>query len=512
MFARDFESEYGVDISVASALRICTTPRLRVDPLRDAGHYVGACRRMMARRGQEIERNDGRLLAVGYDHQSPRAWLADGGGYARFLAYYNRAACRPQAPGSPYNCEPLDIAACWRLGIPARDVRRFGWLMHVAGEVAPRKLGLFRLASAIAGAGLSKHPTNVGRGLARRKRAFARMVRALSRVSLRQRAVDGGRVVQWSPKVLQYFGRMSPELQEVAVVCTLRVLPLDVNIVMPRHMPWSAIADAHRAMVARPIVRIAWMAGKRLAKAADDIVLAPAYPHVPLAIAARICRGESPAQVSGGQLSRREAHEWLRAGGAGTPTEWLCRQLPGNSVLRDIAVARWATAVHGRGQWEQLTRIRKIAGPHGQRLEVRFVDKLDEIMVEDLADGPATTVAAAFEAAAQRAGEAYQNRLLGDCRVLCRVPPRWRPYRCIRILRTPAQLAAEGRDMEHCVGTYVSAVESGKSYILALSVCGHRSTAEITADGRVLQHRSRQNREPNTLCKRALARFLEFRT
>jgi len=117
-------------------------------------------------------------------------------------------------------------------------------------------------------------------------------------------------------------------------------------------------------------------------------------------------------------------------------------------------------------------------------------------------------VDAAFERAAARAGAKWLDQARSDHRVLQSLPRGWRLYRCMRHLCTPAMLVREGESMSHCVGSYASAVEGGQSVILALNVTGHRSTAEITPSGRVLQHRGPHNSDPHPLCQRVLERFL----
>src|SRR5690606_3879577 len=68
--------------------------------------------------------------------------------------------------------------------------------------------------------------------------------------------------------------------------------------------------------------------------------LAPSYP-VSEEQAARLARGETPVQLSDGQLTKKEAHLWL-LGGGGEPLDWLCQRLPaGCPPVRSFAVARW---------------------------------------------------------------------------------------------------------------------------------------------------------------------------
>jgi len=56
-------------------------------------------------------------------------------------------------------------------------------------------------------------------------------------------------------------------------------------------------------------------------------ILTPIYPNIPLSYAIRLCRDETPQQITGGQLTRREAHEWLLDGGPSNVIAWRCSWL-----------------------------------------------------------------------------------------------------------------------------------------------------------------------------------------
>src|SRR5690606_13242207 len=127
-----------------------------------------------------------------------------------------------------------------------------------------------------------------------------------------------------------------------------------------------------------------------------------------------------------------------------------------------------------------------------------------EIQACDLVRGAATGVHVAFERAAERFGSAWLEEHRSNHKLL-RSPPPWRLYRkCMRYLLTPAQLIEEGQELGHCVGTYVQSVEQGQSVIVAINVLGQRSTLELGADGRCLQHRGHRNGEPPELNRRVV--------
>jgi hypothetical protein len=88
---------------------------------------------------------------------------------------------------------------------------------------------------------------------------------------------------------------------------------------------------------------------------------------------------------------------------------------------------------------------------------------------------------------------------------LAATPHWWKPARCARLLMSAAELAVEGKVMQHCVAGYAGYVRRGESVIVALNVCEHRSTVELDRAGHVRQHKGFGNNEPHELCRRALA-------
>lgn len=251
--------------------------------------------------------------------------------------------------------------------------------------------------------------------------------------------------------------------------------------------------------------------------------LAPEYPRASLSQACALRQGQSPLSLARREgadeaFTRREAHQWLSESPATPPLTWFASQLGGVGSLRSWTVARWVAAVRRRpAEWSALLRDREFPGPAGQRATGRFLDRLDEVQDEDLVEGTRTGVVRAFERAAERLGEAYLSRLGRDHRELAPEPV-WRVPRAgsramptARWLRTPAALVREGREMHHCVGGYSCAVEAGSCHILAVNVCGERGTAEMSADGRVLQWFGRSDQRPPERATRWLNRWLRRR-
>lgn len=262
----------------------------------------------------------------------------------------------------------------------------------------------------------------------------------------------------------------------------------------------------------------------RLPRAPLGAWLAPEYPHVNVEQARQLRAGVPPRELArqadpDSELTAAEAHRWLSDAPQMSPLRWLSRELfrklnvAGKVpfAMRSWAVARWAQrVVSSRPEREALLRRRQLMGPGGQVISVRFVDRLDEIQEVDLVEGIRTGVQRAYERAAARVGADRLEELAKDHRVLARIPAHW-PRRLgarVRVLVTAAELVAEGREMQHCVGGYAHAVESGRSMIVSIRAGGHRSTAEITPAGEVLQHHGRCNTRPSAVCDAVLRSLL----
>lgn len=536
-------TDYGVDFGAPGGLaQWYRMTDARDERITSAAHYVAACVRLagrgsisgvcrvgdedgkvrlwLSREPYDFDRHghlagrgiDGRLVAVGWNHETPRAWLS--GGLQRFLKYWILSSSRPAMAGSPYNVDPDHAYAAMRAGIP--PLAAGFWRPGIARQRAVRRARAARRSSVYQCAG---HPVGVTDGaLEQLGRLSPELQRALLHVS-------GYRQEVYGP-----LAPARPDGSRPVIGC--------------RDLRWDLVAPIARAMAADKSgrVRAAWATGRRqkeLARAAGcpsgpwwegpdnplDGALAtwlcPAYPWIRVQVAARICRGESPVDIADGQLTRAEAHKWLsetpgyvrtRDGAEGvTPIEWLQRRLPADvPPMRDIAVVRWLLDVQRRGSWAQLTRERTAHGPAGAEATYTYLSRVDEIMGEDLLRGNATRVEDAFRAAAERCGEAWLTALEDDHRVLAPATG-WPLYRkAMRELRTPAALVAEGRALQHCVGSYTSAVEAQTVVILGLAVAGQRSTVEIDRrTGRVLQHRGSRNGEPAPVLERLLSKFLQ---
>lgn len=507
------QAEYGIDDSAAGARqweRISSTRPAR--PIATAAQYVAVCRRLAR---DAIA--DGRLISVGFRRVPPSEWIRgerrDGRPARRlfdFLAWWSATQDRPNVVGSSYNADPKLAFRLWSAGpLVRRAISRIPvseWY-RVSGPRGLRRRWL-------------RHAAPIGR--------------ALRRSTVREVTV--------SAQALRRLGELSADMQAVAMRgAPQRATEEQANharsvVVRLRHLDWVGVRRAEQALArdtsGRVAVALAYRdpAGRarRLPEGFVDALdavcessvwggrdrwsawLCPAYPKATLEQAVRLCLGESPVSISGGQLSRREAHEWLSTAPELTPTEWLTRLLPGAPRVRSTAVARWLLDVHRRGGWGQLTRERDIHGPAGRVVRRALIDVLDEIQDVDLAEGPKTHVDMAFERAAERLARAHEASN-PDSDMLLAEPPKWRLYRGMRVLVTPRMLASEGRALGHCVSGYGPAVAAGQCVILSLTVGGHRSTAELSRDGRVYQHRGPSNEEPHPVHQRVLRAFVERR-
>ena len=316
-----------------------------------------------------------------------------------------------------------------------------------------------------------------------------------------------------SRKAIAVLGRLSPMLRWAAMD---GVVSGD-SPVRVRDLNWAAVAAAQGntkvAASYAPPRMLAELAGEGCSSAA---YLAPSFPRVSLTVARRLARGESPMSIYDTRgLTPKLAHKAMLAGVTRERlAEWWLAAVPEVAALpwglrdrlRSLWVAQWVIEVVRSGRWEAMERQRhQYVG--GQRLDFRFLDIIDEVQEDDivsLKDGVNTV----FGRASQRNGEEFYRRNKEDHRVLQPSLPSWTRTlpRFARVLNTPAQLATEGREMQHCVGTYVQAVESSQSVIIALRDTTGRSTVELSFDGRVVrQHFTVLNAEPPARHARWLA-------
>lgn len=237
-------------------------------------------------------------------------------------------------------------------------------------------------------------------------------------------------------------------------------------------------------------------------------VICPAYPRAPRELQARIALGARPADVLLG-LTAREAHEALSAS-ATDPVAWLLRDVSLTSRPRSVAVARWVLACLADPMRREALERARIGRVAGEEVRGRATDRLDEIDPIDLVGGNATGVDVALDAAGRRAYARWEAEASTRHEALASPPPWWRPIRCAQLLMSAADLAREGREMRHCVGTYAHHVRNKSGVIVSIAIRArygmHRATVYLSrSEPRVIEKHGADNASLDTLCERALA-------
>lgn len=198
---------------------------------------------------------------------------------------------------------------------------------------------------------------------------------------------------------------------------------------------------------------------------------------------------------------RYRAAEWQTWFDA--PWAWFTRHCPiGSFIPRTRRVAEWLVAKKEWAGWHRPLEVGY--GPDGQMQIVRPQDILDEVWDEDI---PHTKVSPerVFRAALARTSAEMLARIVKDNALLPPMP--WTTIHGVEQLTSGSALVAEGVRMNNCVGGYVDACRRGRCYIIRLP----NSTAEITPDGAVYQHRGRSNQHPPAGDVALLARWVQTR-
>ena len=202
--------------------------------------------------------------------------------------------------------------------------------------------------------------------------------------------------------------------------------------------------------------------------------------------------------LSGGQFTDKIAHQYLMENntpGYVDAMSWYARRI-GVPTHRSVKVMDWMSYLQKKGWWSEMEKVRtQYVGGEEQRFTA--LQLLDEIQEEDIITGK-EGVRVVLDRASARSGEEFYLASKDDHRTLRHGLPVWtkKMPRWIRVLNTRSLLATEGRDLKHCVGGYISAVESGKSIILSISSRHGRSTVECNDRMVVMQHRGVSNGVP----------------
>lgn len=493
--SREMIAEYGFDTSTTEGrltFEAYTVPPKVSRGDMTIGKYVRCVRRLTG------HGCDGRVIAVGFNTVTPhematmlRAWLA----------YWDAGQRRPGTVGSAFNVTPAWAFFCFLHGMPL-------WVSKVKEMRVPR----FRVVRTASGP----------RAVLPRRTATRlwRTIRASARRSAQHACIPLGK------DVLRFCGRLSAWEQALLLAMAARTY---------HDNGWRG----HGVLRVRDLPLTEWKEGLRDNKVAVEMATAlvagdchplypgihagtlarawaPGYPHVGESAAAKLCTGVTPVQLSGGELTRAEAHEWLstfaapiEGGGLTHPLGYLMQkyadELPDFS-FRSVAQLRWVLAVRRRGAWEEVTRERVERHPHEGEYRYRILDHLDEIQDEDLVEGPRTSVRRAFERAAQRRSAEAMAQMARMHQPVAPAPEAYISGLFARWLLSPAELEQEGREMRHCVAGYVTSVAKQQVAILAINVFGARSTVEVRlSDLAILQHRSVGNADAPLACQRVLS-------
>jgi hypothetical protein len=248
-----------------------------------------------------------------------------------------------------------------------------------------------------------------------------------------------------------------------------------------------------------------------------------AYPSAPLAWQVEIVLGKTPAEVTG--LTAREAHVYLSAKPGSVspiPALWVIGSGPAMRALRtgavigidSVPIARWYLQRWDDPEQQQaLLKERVERGPAGEEIRGRFIDRMDELVEGDLTPSVRKT----FENASNRMKIEFEEEMLRpkNQQILAPVPAWYTEMPGITLLDHGAQLVMEGREMKHCVATYIGRVRRGLSTIFSIRVPTEdgqvlRSTVELkpkTAE--IIQHKGVGNARPPAENMKALAHALE---
>lgn len=263
--------------------------------------------------------------------------------------------------------------------------------------------------------------------------------------------------------------------------------------------------------VLQPEVRATFRDSVLPAHVLSTDILPEKWRGLPVEDAAALVLGARPVDLAPG-LTAAEADAYLRwcaenrLRRSTDPADWVLASLGTDEDLPrpSLPVALWL-----RDRWRDpaqraaLTRERQgqIAGEvvHGT-----YLSRIDELLPDDLEK----SVEATFRKAAERLRVRMERALKKTDKRLTCAPDWFVPVEGVTLLDTGPALVEEGRQMKHCVATYATAVQSKKSLIFGINAGGCRSTAEVSYDLTVRQHKAQGNKEPAQPCKDRLTEAL----
>ena len=141
-----------------------------------------------------------------------------------------------------------------------------------------------------------------------------------------------------------------------------------------------------------------------------------------------------------------------------------------------------------------MRKVHVVYGPAGRTVSFTYMQKLDELHVEDLQNGINTSPDKAFERAARRLEEKARLDMGENMKFN---PAPFKAAKGIRQLMDSDSLKEEGSRMHNCVSGYAGACLRNVTYIFHVNVENDDATMEVTAERRMLQLYAPHNSEPS---------------
>lgn len=242
----------------------------------------------------------------------------------------------------------------------------------------------------------------------------------------------------------------------------------------------------------------------------------PSYPRVTCEYKLHnLIHGYSPVEISLGLLTKREAHQWLKAG-APDLGSWVISQIPEKfrNLMEEVDfdwvdedLALWLRdRLKIKSQRQALVKVRTL--PDGDKF--RIIEMFYHLEYEHLTEGRETPVMKVWENFVNSQKLQALSSYPSLDYVLSEPPPWYKSVPGVEILNTPGKLFNEGIEMRHCASTMSSEVERKEAVVFSLKTETSRSTVDLTWDGsELVQHFAACNKEPAKECKELLAKALK---
>lgn len=324
-----------------------------------------------------------------------------------------------------------------------------------------------------------------------------------------KRWLNNNRFYLWrfTERACMMLGRISAPLRRVAVSHYFHDSP-DGRPFSHKDIDWDRVSKVQKDRLYNPNLDII-LSGERRAKVLMTIPecdwdasgfsknFYPQYGDMEWEHVQALSMGVSPVELSGGNLTKKEAHQWLTAGMVNiSALEWMISWY-GIPYVREWKVAKWLKYLMATNRWSAMETERTQYHPERGEIKYTYLMLLDEIMSEDI-HTTSDSVSVVMERLRQRQNEDYISKFWENHSQL--VPkPEWvsKLPSQVTYLNTPSMLVREGAEMNHCVGTYVSVVRNGSCHILSIETEEGRSTVEFNKEvTKVVQHRGKGNQLP----------------